>query len=333
MSLYLKYRPKDFDNLVGQDFIKNTLKKAINDDRTVGAYLFCWPRWTWKTSTARIFAKWINCENINAWEPCLKCKICIDFLDNKLIDILEINAADYTWIDNIREIIEKASFFPTKTKYKIYIIDEIHMLSNNAFNALLKILEEPPKHVKFILATTEIHKVPETIISRCQRYDFKRISDIDITNRLNFIAKEEGIIIDEKSINYIIKNSWGWLRNAISLFEQFIVDWNIIYTDIINKLWIVTDDIYDDFLIKLLNKDKSIILDFDNLINNWKNIKLFFKEFIFFIKDKSLDLLKNNKEISSLLCILDLLNETYSKTKYSLDENTTFLIGILKIIN
>ena len=182
MSLYLKYRPSDFTNLVWQSFVKNTLQKAIESENTVWAYLFCWPRWTWKTSTARLFAKTINCEKPKKWNPCLKCSVCLEFAEEKLIDIVEIDAASHTWVDNIRAIIEKAQFSPTKTKFKIYIVDEVHMLSKWAFNALLKILEEPPKHVKFILATTETHKVPETIISRCQRYDFKRISDEDITN-------------------------------------------------------------------------------------------------------------------------------------------------------
>ena len=333
MSLYLKYRPIDFNNLVGQDFIKNTLKKAIENNKTIWAYLFCWPRWTWKTSTARIFAKTINCENINAWEPCLKCDICKNFLEERLVDIVEIDAASYTWVDNIREIIEKVSFMPSKTKFKVYIIDEVHMLSKWAFNALLKILEEPPKHVKFILATTETHKVPETIVSRCQRYDFKRINDLDLIGRLIYIAKSEDVTIDEKSINYIVKNSWWWLRNAISLFEQLISENNINYNDVINKLWIVSDDIFNNFLNKLINKDKSIISDFENLISDWKNIKLFFKELIFFTKNKSIEQLKDNKDISNLLKILDSLDNTYTKTKFSLDENTTFLIWVLQIVS
>ena len=174
MSLYLKYRPSDFDNLMWQKFVKDTLRKAIADSKTVGAYLLCWPRWTGKTTTARLLAKTINCLNPHDWNPCLQCEICKEFATESLIDIIEIDAASHTWVDNIRELIERAQFSPTKAKYKIYIIDEVHMLSKWAFKALLKILEEPPSHVKFILATTETHKVPDTIISRCQRYDFKR---------------------------------------------------------------------------------------------------------------------------------------------------------------
>ena len=332
MSLYLKYRPSDFTNLVWQSFVKETLQKAIENNKTVWAYLFCWPRWTGKTSTARIFAKAVNCENPNKWNPCLKCPICTDFANEKLIDIIEIDAASHTWVDNIREIIEKAQFSPTKTQYKIYIIDEVHMLSKGAFNALLKILEEPPKHVKFILATTETHKVPETIISRCQRYDFKRISDIDIKNRLWFIANLEWIKTDEKSIEYIIKNSSGWLRNAISLFEQLIEDSKIDYNNIVKKLEIVDENEINVFLEKLINSDPLVIEILDKNISDWKNIKLFFKELLFFTKNKSLEELKRWNNISKYIQILDILDDTYSKTKNSLDENITFTIWILKIL-
>ena len=332
MSLYTKYRPQDFDNLVGQSFIKETLKKAICEEKTVWAYLFCWPRWTGKTSTARIFAKAINCLNPHEWNPCLECEVCKEFAEEKLIDIIEIDAASHTWVDNIREIIEKAQFAPTKTKFKVYIIDEVHMLSKWAFNALLKILEEPPKHVKFILATTETHKVPETIISRCQRYDFKRIDNDSIRERLLFIAKSEDIKIDEDSLNYIISSSnWG-LRNAISLFEQLIEDKEINYQKIVEKLWISSLEERQNFIEKLKNKDLSIIDDFDKIIDSWKNLKLFFKELIFSVKNMIISDLKNKKEISDLINIFEILDETYAKTKYSLDENTTFLVWILKVI-
>ena len=333
MSLYLKYRPRSFDELVWQEFIKTTLKNAIIKDMLVWAYLFWWPRWTWKTSTARIFAKTINCLNPKNWNPCLECDICRDFSENKLIDIIEIDAASYTWVDNIREIIERSRFRPNKAKYKVYIIDEVHMLSKWAFNALLKILEEPPEFVKFILATTEMHKIPETILSRCQRYDFKNWTIENIKERLTFIAKNEKIKIDDKSLNYIANSSSWWYRNAINLFEQLIV-WNEInYENVISSLWLVSDEKLEIFLDKLLTKDKSIIDDFDDIINKWKNLKLFFKELIFFTKDKSLEKLKSWESISEYINILESLNETYSKTKNSLDENITFLIWILKIIN
>lgn len=333
MSLYLKYRPSDFNNLVWQEFVKNTLKKSIADNKIVWAYLFCGPRWTWKTSSARIFAKAINCLNPKDWNPCLECDICKDFSEEKLVDIIEIDAASHTWVDNIREIIEKAQFSPTKTKYKVYIIDEVHMLSKWAFNALLKILEEPPKHVKFVLATTETHKVPETIISRCQRYDFKRISDIDIKNRLEYISKKENIKTDSESINYIIKNASGGLRNAISLYEQLISDSELNYSKIVEKLEIVDENIIESFLNNLLNKDNLVIDQLEKLISDWKNIKLFFKELLFYTKNKSLEKIKSWDDIISYIKILDVLDEAYSKSKNSLDENTTFTIAILKILS
>lgn len=332
MSLYTKYRPKDFENLVGQDFIKETLKKAIIEEKTVWAYLFCWPRWTWKTSTARLFAKSINCLDLKNWNPCNKCENCRDFIEEKSLDIIEMDAASQTWVENIRDLIEKSEYLPTKAKYKIYIIDEVHMLSAWAFNALLKTLEEPPKHVKFILATTETHKVPETIISRCQRYDFKRINEKSLKERLLYIAEKENIEIDEKSINYIIKSSNWWLRNAISLFEQ-LIDWNkIIYSEIIEKLWITSFEIIENFLKKLEEKDISLINDFDNLVDSWKNLKLFFRELIFTVKDKIIENIKSQKNINNLINIFEILDETYLKTKNSIDENTTFLVWILKII-
>ena len=333
MALYLKYRPRDFNSLVGQDFIKNTLQKATTEEKTVGAYLLCGPRWTGKTSTARILAKAVNCENPKNWNPCNKCKICEWINNESLVDIIEIDAASNTWVDNIRELISKAQYRPTTAKFKVYIIDEVHMLSKWAFNALLKILEEPPEFVKFILATTETHKVPETIISRCQRYDFKNISELDLKSRLELIASEEKIEIDEKSLNYIVKNSaWG-LRNAISLFEQLIDSSKIKYENIVENLWIVNEEKLENFLNKLLEKNTEIIEDFEELISSWKNIKLFFKQLIFFTKNKAINLIKEKKDISNILNILELLDKTHTNTKNSLDENTTFLIWIMRILN
>lgn len=333
MSLYLKYRPQNFDNLVGQDFISETLRNAILQNKLVGAYLFTGPRWTGKTSTARIFAKTINCLNQKGWNPCLQCEICEAFAENRLIDIIEIDAASYTGVDNIRDIIEKAQFTPSQAKYKVYIIDEVHMLSKWAFNALLKILEEPPSHVKFILATTEINKVPETILSRCQRYDFKNIDNESIEKRLLYIAKEEDIKIEKKALYYIVKNaSWG-MRNAINLFEQLIVGDKITYENIVENLWITEDDTLQQFFQKLLKNEKSIIQDFDMLLSSGKNIKLFLKDLVFYVKDEILLLLRENKNYTKELLILEILDEAYAKTKNSLDEKITFLSAILKIIS
>ncbi len=333
MSLTLKYRPRDFMSMVWQVFIRETLSEAVKNQKLVWAYLFCWPRGTWKTSTARILAKSINCLNQVDWNPCHICDICRAISDNRLIDIIEIDAASYTWVDNIRDIIEKAQFMPNIAKYKVYIIDEVHMLTTGAFNALLKILEEPPSHVKFILATTEIHKIPETILSRCQRYDFKSISFDDIKERLKYIAKNENIEIDEKSLAYISKNSLWWLRNAISLFEQLIIDSNIKYENIIENLWITEADTLALFLSKLIWKDISIVEDYENITSSGKNTKLFFKDLLYFIRDEIIQNIKLWKDVLDLNEILTILDETYTKTKNSMDEKITFLSWLIRVIN
>lgn len=331
MTLYLKYRPKNFESLVGQTFIKNTLKQAIIKDKLVWAYLFCWPRGTGKTSTARIFAKTINCIDLHDGNPCEKCEICQWFTDENLVDIIEIDAASYTGVDNIREIIERASFTPTKCKYKIYIIDEVHMLSKWAFNALLKILEEPPVHLKFILATTESHKIPETILSRCQRYDFKSITWEDMQERLLLIAEKEGIQIDQESLEFIIKQANGALRNAISLFEQLIYNGEIHFETVINNYGIPKNEIITNFYTKLLLKDSSLITDFENIISNY-NLHLFFKELLFYIKDKLIENIWNNNWVQSHIFLLETIEEAYGKSKNSFDPKTTFLVWIIKCI-
>ncbi len=331
MTLYLKYRPKDFESLVWQDFIKNTLRQAIVKDKLVWAYLFCGPRWTGKTSTARIFAKAINCLDLHEWNPCLKCEICQWVQDENLVDIIEIDAASYTWVDNIREIIEKAVFSPTKCKYKVYIIDEVHMLSKWAFNALLKILEEPPAHLKFILATTESHKIPETILSRCQRYDFKSITADDLQARLRYIAEKENIKIDSESLEFITKQAnWG-LRNAISLFEQLNFNGEIKFETVIQNYGIPRNDVIEKFYNKLLSKDNTIIADFETITEKY-NIQLFFKELLFYIKDKLIENIENQNLVKTHIFILENLEESYLKSKNSFDGKTTFLVWIIKSI-
>lgn len=332
MALYLTYRPKDFSSLVWQGFIKETLQKAVEQDKTVWAYLFTWPRGTGKTSTARIFAKAINCESPQSWNPCGVCIICKNFQDNRLIDIIEIDAASYTGVDNIREIIEKAQFQPTQTKYKIYIIDEVHMLSKGAFNALLKILEEPPKHVKFILATTEIQKVPETILSRCQRFDFRSITDEDIRERLKYIANSESIEVDEKSYTYIVKRAeWG-LRNAISLFEQLIHDRKISFEYIVKTLGIGSEDEKEAFLEKILVRESSLLDDFEKYQQQGKNMKIFLKEILTLLLEKTQENLQKGNNVQDFIEVLEILQETLTRTKNSFDEHLTLKIGIVKIL-
>ena len=333
MALYLKYRPLDFSSLVGQDFIKSTLKAAVAQDKTVGAYIFTGPRGTGKTSTARIFAKAINCESPIDWDPDLSCSVCKSFADENLIDVIEIDAASHTGVDNIREIIEKAQFRPTQSKYKIYIIDEVHMLSKWAFNALLKILEEPPKHVKFILATTEIHKVPDTILSRCQRYDFKNFTSTEISWRLKYIAEQEGITVDNESYGYIVKSSeWG-MRNAVSLFEQLVKVNTISYQNITETLWIMSEDEKKWFILKLLSRDTSLMQDFESISTSGKNLKIFFKDILSSIQSDSINMLQIWEDISANISIMDALSDMLMKSKNSFDEIMTYKIGLLKIVS
>lgn len=335
MTLYLKYRPKDFDSIVWQAFLKTALKTAIDKEKTVWAYIFCWPRWTWKTSSARIFAKSVNCLNPKDWNPCLECENCLSFDNESLVDVVEIDAASHTWVDNIREIIEKSKFTPTKTKYKIYIIDEVHMLSKWAFNALLKTLEEPPKHVKFILATTEVHKVPDTVLSRCQRYDTKSISKKDIISRLAYIAEKEGVSYDEKSLEYIANSSSWALRNAISLFEQFIYDNSLNFDYISENLWLIWKDEIDNFIKLLEEKNANSLMKFREKADEWKNMRLFVKDVLYRVRDKLFDetAKKNTQNFNHLFNIWDILNESYIKSKNSFDENLSFEIAIMKIIS
>ncbi len=333
MTLYLTYRPQDFDSLVGQNFIKESLQTAVQNNKTVWAYLFTWPRGTGKTSTARIFAKAINCLHPKNGNPCAECEICAAFKNGSLIDIIEIDAASYTWVDNIREIIERAQFQPTLCKYKVYIIDEVHMLSKWAFNALLKILEEPPKHVKFILATTDVHKVPETILSRCQRFDFRSISSTDMRARLEYVAEEEWVSIDNESLDYIISEARGWLRNALTLFEQLIVDGKISFSHIEATLWVTSSGEKEAFLQKILTRDTSLLSDYDALLAKWKNPSMFIKEVLFLLQKKAEDDLIAKNNISHHIEILDILAKLLASLKYSFDEALLIKIALLKILS
>ncbi len=221
-ALYRKWRPLTFDDVVSQPHITTTLKNQIKNNKTAHAYLFTGSRGTGKTTCARIFAKSVNCLNIKDGNPCLECEICRCADNESLTDIIEIDAASNTGVDDIRALKESAEYLPEQCRIKVYIIDEVHMLSINAFNALLKIMEEPPAHVIFILATTEVHKVPATIISRCQRFDFRRIRNEDIVSRLMFIAEKENIKLDSDAAALIAKISDGGMRDALSLLDQCI---------------------------------------------------------------------------------------------------------------
>ena len=220
--LYRKYRPLNFDDVVGQQHVIKTIKNSIRDNKVAHAYLFSGSRGIGKTTIARILAKVINCKNPKDSNPCNECEICKSINQNKFLDMIEIDAATHTQVDKMRDIIDRINFTPSLGKYKVYIIDEIHMLSKGAFNALLKTLEEPPSHVVFILATTEIHKIPATIISRCQRFDFRRLKVAEITNCLTDIAKKEGVKVSKEALDFIAINANGGMRDSESLMGQIL---------------------------------------------------------------------------------------------------------------
>ena len=241
--LYRKYRPLSFDEVVGQEHVIKTIKNSIKNGKVAHAYLFSGPRGIGKTTIARILAKTVNCKDQKDGNPCNKCEICLSINQNSFLDMVEIDAATHTQVDKMRDIIEKINFAPSVGKYKVYIIDEVHMLSKGAFNALLKTLEEPPKHVIFILATTEIHKIPATIISRCQKFDFRRMKVSEITKCLSGIAKKEGVKVEKGVLDFIAINSNGGLRDSESLFGQIlsIGEGNEITLEEVQKILSVAD--------------------------------------------------------------------------------------------
>ena len=221
-ALYRKFRPDSFADVKGQEHIVTTLKNQLKANRIGHAYLFTGTRGTGKTTVAKIFAKTVNCEHPTEEGPCGECRICKAISAGASMNVIEIDAASNNGVDNIREIVEEVSYSPAEGKYKVYIIDEVHMLSIGAFNALLKTLEEPPSYVIFILATTEVHKLPITILSRCQRYDFKRISIDTITGRMQELIAAEEVQVEDKALRYIAKTADGSMRDALSLLDQCI---------------------------------------------------------------------------------------------------------------
>lgn len=260
MSLYTKYRPRDWDSIIGQDAIVTILRTSLQNNAVGHAYLFTGSRGTGKTSSARILAKGINCRQLQNGNPCHMCPNCQAFDDGSMIDVVEIDAASNSGIDHTRNLIEKAKFEPSQGKYKIYIIDEVHMLSDSAFNALLKTIEEPPAHVKFILATTEVQEVPETIRSRTLRFDFKKITDADIMHRLQFVINEEGITADAQALELIARTARGGLRDALSLLEQNIVNQHVSAEQVKSTLSLIDDDLIETILDALRDENTDALL-------------------------------------------------------------------------
>lgn len=321
LAFYRKYRPHNFDNLLGQEHVHDTLVNALKIDRVAHAYLFSGPRGTGKTSTARLMAKALNCSDLkDGFEPCDKCEFCLDINEGRLIDLIEIDAASNRGIDEVRDLNEKIKFSPTRAKYKIYIIDEVHMMTKEAFNALLKTLEEPPAHAYFILATTEIYKIPETIISRCQRFDFRRLSVKAIMTRLNFIAQKEDIKAEEKAIEALARHVDGGMRDAISLLEQFTVNGELKFEHVKEILGISDVSLLKELFEALSAKDGKAALRITHMLHDQgSDLKQFAHEFVGFLRDQMIACVHagEGKKLLEYISMIEIFQEAQQKIGYS----------------
>ena len=342
-ALYRKYRPKTFDDVYGQQIVVQTLKNVIKNNKLTHAYLFVGPRGTGKTSIAKIFAKTINCLHPEDGLSCEKCDICISNNSNENVDIIEMDAASNNGVDEIREIRNHITLLPTVSKYKIYIIDEVHMLTTGAFNALLKTLEEPPEHIIFILATTEPHKIPLTIMSRCQSFEFKPIPVATIKERLKYICAQENINIDDKSLNLIAEESNGGLRDAVSMLDQLnaYADGNIKYEDVLLLNGRINDDEIEKFMTEMVNDDlNSVFTKIESWQEEGKNFIYICEDFIRFLRNELIKFkLENNSNIVSLIGenktieVIMILNKISNDMKISKDKKVLFDVTIINIIN
>ena len=353
-ALYRKFRPTKFSEIVGQEHIKKTLKNQLISDRVGHAYLFNGGRGTGKTTTAKILARAVNCLNPKDGEPCNECEICKGSLDGSLTDIIEMDAASNNGVEDVRSIREAVNFLPTKAKYRVYIIDEVHMLSPGAFNALLKTLEEPPEHVKFILATTEPQKLPATILSRCQRFDFKRISNEDIVKDLEYVCKESDIKITPKALELIAVLAEGGMRDALSILERCSQEGtDEIDEDKIKDLIGIPKTVFINNIVDaVVNEDvEGTLNNLQEVIDDGKDINNLVFEIIKYIKDVLLYKstgkreLYNDEEIEKIKIIsdktskLDLINlicelsDIENSMKLSTQKLIVLQTGLIKLCN
>lgn len=298
-ALYREWRPRTFYDVVGQEHITTTLKNQILNNRIAHAYLFCGTRGTGKTSTAKVFAKALNCLNLKDGEPCNECEMCKKINEGLAIDVTELDAASNNGVDKIRDIIDDVKYPPQEARYKVYIMDEVHMLSAGAVNAFLKTLEEPPNNVIFILATTDPQKLPITILSRCQRFDFKRINNSDITARLRKIVNDQNVLADERSLNLIARVSDGAMRDSLSILDQAISmgNGNVDYNTVVSMLGLVTNEhlfnLVNAIILRSVEKSIEIIED---VIYSGKDIYLFIKDLIAHYRNLLMVKVTNNPE-------------------------------------
>lgn len=313
-ALYRKFRPGEFDDVKGQDHIVTTLKNQIKAERIGHAYLFCGTRGTGKTTVAKIFAKAVNCQHPVDGSPCGECEMCRAIASGASMNVIEIDAASNNGVDNIREIREEVAYRPAEGKYKVYIIDEVHMLSTGAFNALLKTLEEPPEYVIFILATTEAHKIPITILSRCQRYDFKRISIETISDRLRDLMEKEQVDVEERALRYVAKAADGSMRDALSLLDQciaFYLGQRLTYENVLEVLGAVDTEVFSKLLRQVLARDVAHVLaTVEELVTQGRELVQLTNDFTWYLRNLLLVKTSDNMED-----VLDVSAENFRQLK------------------
>ena len=325
-ALYRKFRPVSFEDVKGQDHIVTTLKNQLKAGRIGHAYLFCGTRGTGKTTVAKILARAVNCEHLKDGSPCNECDTCKGILSGTSTNVIEIDAASNNGVDNIREIREEVSYRPTQGKYKVYIIDEVHMLSTGAFNALLKTLEEPPEYVIFILATTEVNKIPVTILSRCQRYNFHRISIDTISARVKELLDKEGVQAEDRAIRYIAKAADGSMRDALSLTDQciaFYLGQELTYDRVLDVLGTVDTEVFSRMLREVIKGDAAACLRLlGDLVRDGKEMGQFVSDFTWYLRN--LMLLKSSEDLED---VLDVSTENLKQLKEEsrlIDDDTLF---------
>ena len=356
MALYRKFRPGEFEDVKGQDHISQTLQNQIKANRIGHAYLFCGTRGTGKTSVAKIFAKAVNCENPINGSPCGECEMCRAIHEGRSMNVIEIDAASNNGVDNIREIREEVAYRPTEGKYKVYIIDEVHMLSIGAFNALLKTLEEPPEYVIFILATTEAHKIPITILSRCQRYDFKRISIDTISERLLDLMNREQIEVEERAIRYIAKVADGSMRDALSLLDQciaFYLGQKLTYDHVLEVLGAVDTEVFSKLLREIVNCDVvNVLKSLEELVMQGRELAQLTTDFTWYLRNlllvKSSDNMEDVLDVSSenliqlkeeaqmlesetLIRYIRIFSELSNQLKYATQKRVLLEVALIKL--
>lgn len=355
-ALYRKFRPDNFDDVKGQDHIVTTLTNQIKANRIGHAYLFCGTRGTGKTTVAKILAKAVNCQHPVNGSPCNECEMCRAIQAGTSMNVIEIDAASNNGVDNIREIREEVAYRPTEGNYKVYIIDEVHMLSTGAFNALLKTLEEPPSYVMFILATTEAHKIPITILSRCQRYDFHRISIETIADRLAELLRIEGVAAEEKAVRYVAKAGDGSMRDALSLLDQciaFYLGQTLTYDKVLEVLGAVDTEVFSQLLRKVLKGDVTgSIRTLEGLIIGGRELGQFVGDFTWYMRNlllvktsenpeeaidvssENLKLLKEESEmvdVETLMRYIRIFSELSNQIRFSTQKRVLVEIALIKL--